>query len=315
MHFSSADILAATLPVFALMGLGFWFRRAGWIEAAADRSLLFLTVNVTYPSLILYKILGDSALRDPVNVWLPALCGAGFMAVGIGLGWLAAPLFGLRQPRSRNTFALACSVQNYGYLPIPILTALFPGDGWAGILFIYSLGIELVLWTLGVMMVSGQGLGAVRHMINPVVLSILLGVGLNFAGAGAHCPRWLHSVIVTLGDSSIPLGLLIVGITLADLTRSPGWHRDWRTPLGGVTLRLALLPLMMLAVAKFIAPGPQFRHVLAVQAAMPAAVFPMILARRYGGDETTAMRVIVVTTLVSVATIPFVVRWALAWLG
>ena len=54
-----------------------------------------------------------------------------------------------------------------------------------------------------------------------------------------------------------------------------------------------------------------FRHVIAVQSAMPAAVFPMILARRYGGDEATAMRVIVITTLVSLLTIPFAVKLAL----
>ena len=48
---------------------------------------------------------------------------------------------------------------------------------------------------------------------------------------------------------------------------------------------------------------------------MPAAVFPMIIARRYGGDEATAMRVIVMTTLLSLLTIPFAVKLALQWVG
>ena len=48
---------------------------------------------------------------------------------------------------------------------------------------------------------------------------------------------------------------------------------------------------------------------------MPAAVFPMIIARRYGGDEATAMRVVVVTTLVSLLTIPFAVKLALQLAG
>jgi predicted permease len=61
--------------------------------------------------------------------------------------------------------------------------------------------------------------------------------------------------------------------------------------------------------------SPDFRHVIAIQAAMPAAVFPMIIARRYGGHEATALRVIVATTLVSLLTIPFAVRLALRFLG
>jgi predicted permease len=119
-----------------------------------------------------------------------------------------------------------------------------------------------------------------------------------------------------LGECAIPLGLVIVGAILFDLLSKPGWHADAGAAVGGGLMRLGVLPLLMLG-ALFLIPSASsdFRHVVAVQAAMPAAVFPMIIARRYGGHEATAMRVIVMTTLVSLLTIPFAVKLALQWVS
>jgi predicted permease len=48
---------------------------------------------------------------------------------------------------------------------------------------------------------------------------------------------------------------------------------------------------------------------------MPAAVFPIILARQYGGDPATAVRVVVVTSLGGLVTIPLWLQAGLSWLG
>ncbi|MBP7948636.1 MAG: AEC family transporter [Verrucomicrobiales bacterium] len=315
MPLSPLHLLTAILPVFGIMVLGFWFRRRGWLAESADRSILFLTINVTYPALILRKVLRDETLHDPANIWLPAACGAGFLTLGIAIAWLAAPIFGLRGGAVRRTFALSVSVQNYGYLPFPILTALFPHSPWAGVLFVYSLGIEIVLWTLGVVLLTGHLGRAARHVFNPVVGSIIVGLFLNLSGIDRHVPDWSLQLAEMLGALSIPLGLLMAGVSLADLRRLPGRSSGWGVPLGGLMLRLVVLPATMLLPMLFLSPSLEFRRVIAIQAAMPAAVFPMIMARRYGGDEPTAVRVIVFTTLASLATIPFFAPAALRWLG
>ena len=314
-------LLSAVLPVFLIMGAGAALRRVRLLTPEGDGVLLALAVNVTYPCFIIENIVGNAALRDPANIWLPMLCGALFMIGGGALTWLVAPLFGLKHPPVRRTFALACSIQNYGYLPIPIMRVIFPHGDWMGVLFIYSLGVELVLWTLGVWLMNPHAKGALRNVLNPVVLSIVVGLGLNLLPwsewSGGHAAWAIQSVqraVHLIGECAVPLGLLLVGATLYDLLTKPGWHTDLRAAGGGIVMRLAVLPLTMLgALALLPAASTEFRHVIAIQAAMPAAVFPMIIARRYGGDEATAMRVIVVTTLVSLFTIPFAVKLALAW--
>lgn len=202
---------------------------------------------------------------------------------------------------------------------------IFPDGKWTGVLFVYSLGVELVLWTLGVWLMNPHTRGAAKNVINPVVLSIVVGLGLNFLpwsewAAPGQPGSWamlsVQRATHLLGECAVPLGLIVVGATLYDLMSTPGWHQDMRAAAGGLVVRLAVLPAMMLgALALMPAAGADFRHVVAVQSAMPAAVFPMIIARRYGGDEATAMRVIVVTTLVSLFTIPFAVKLALQLSG
>lgn len=329
MHFSSADIsltllLSAVVPVFLIMGLGAALRRFQWLTPQTDGAILVLAMNVTYPCFIIENIVGNKALEDSANVWLPMLCGAVFMIAGGALSWLAAPLFKVKPGAPRRTFALACSIQNYGYLPIPIMGAIFPGGDWMGVLFIYTLGIELVLWSLGVWLMNPHTKGAMRNALNPVTLSIVIGLGLNAllpwwrgwtAGGAAWIFDSIRNAVHLLGACAIPLGLLLVGATLCDLVTKPGWCAEPGAGLGGVVMRLIVLPLTMIGAILLLPVSRDFRHVIAVQAAMPAAVFPMIIARRYGGDEATAMRVIVLTTLVSLVTIPFAVKLLLQWTG
>jgi predicted permease len=314
MPISSGAILTATLPVFACVVLGAWLRKRGRLLPSADSSILFLAIYITYPAYILRKILGDPELHRASNLLVPALCGAGFMLLAMGVSRMVAPWFGLRTKAEKGTFTVACSIQNYGYIPIPILSALFPDQAWVGILFIYTLGLELVLWTVGVVVLGGHGKANFRQLLNPVVLSIIVGVAANFLGWDAYVPAWLGSWLEMIGMCSFPLGLIMFGTSLADLLGTPGWHKQWRTPVGGIILRLAILPMIMIGLTYWIQPGEHLRHIIAVQAAMPAAMIPLIMAKRYGGDEATAMRVILFTTLVSLGTIPLVVRAALQWL-
>lgn len=314
MPISSGSILTATLPVFACVALGAWLRWRKRLVPAADSSILFLAIYITYPAYILRKILGDPQLHNPANLVLPVACGAGFMLLGMVVARLVAPWFGLKTPREKGTFAVACSLQNYGYIPIPILTALFPDQAWVGILFLYTLGLELVLWTVGVVALGGAGKANPRQLLNPVVLSIVIGVSATLAGWDTYVPAWLSQWLEMIGMCSFPLGLIMFGTSMTDLLESPGWHKNWRTPLGAVLLRLLVLPLTMIYLTHWLQPGIHFRHIVSVQAAMPAAMIPLIMAKRYGGDEPTAVRVILFTTLVSLVTIPLVVQAALQWL-
>ena len=80
-------------------------------------------------------------------------------------------------------------------------------------------------------------------------------------------------------------------------------------------MRLGVLPAFMLLIAYFLPVSKELKEVLVVQAAMPAAVFPIVLARHYGGDSLTAVRIVIGTSLVGFITIPFWLRIGMKAVG
>jgi predicted permease len=60
--------------------------------------------------------------------------------------------------------------------------------------------------------------------------------------------------------------------------------------------------------------SPEMRQVLVVQAAMPAGIIPILIARHYGGQTLTAVQVVVGTTVLGLVTTPLWLRLGLAWL-
>jgi len=55
--------------------------------------------------------------------------------------------------------------------------------------------------------------------------------------------------------------------------------------------------------------------VVVIQAAMPSAIFPIVLARHYAGSPATAMVVALSTSAVSLVTIPLWIPAGLKFLG
>ena len=151
---SYTHLLAITLPVFALFALGVAVRRAQWLTEAAETSLLKLIVNLLYPCLILKSVLGNAALRDPASLMVAPLLGFGTILVGMAVGYYAGRVLGLSVGHGLRTFAFAVGIYNYAYIPIPLVQSLW-GTEHVGVLLVYSVGIELALWTVGLLLLAG----------------------------------------------------------------------------------------------------------------------------------------------------------------
>ena len=72
---------------------------------------------------------------------------------------------------------------------------------------------------------------------------------------------------------------------------------------------------MILAAAKWLPLSIELKRVLVVQAAMPAGLMPIIIARHYGGQPLTAVQIVLGTTILALLTIPLWLRVGLAWVG
>lgn len=308
-------VMGAVLPVFCIAGAGFGMRKLCWLTEEADQSMLRVTINLLVPCLIFDAILGNRALEHLSNLFLAPLVGFGTVALGIWCGLLGRKLAGAADGAKGNTFALTLGIYNYGYVPLPLAILLF-GQETVGVLFVHNVGVETALWTLGLVLLSGGSIrGGWRKALNPPVIAILLALAFNFAGGAHWMPEFLLKTAKILGQCAIPMGLILVGATIAD--QLPEFHAEkgWRIMGVACAFRLGVLPVLFVLLAKFLPCSAELKRVIVLQAAMPSAVFPIIMAKHYGGDASTALRVVMGTTVVGLLTIPFWIRFGLHFAG
>jgi malate permease and related proteins len=308
------QLLLLVLPVFAAIAIGAIVRRVHWVEGEAETSLIRLVVNVCYPCLIFESVAGNAALRSPGNLLLAPLVGFGITWLGIQAGLIVARLIGLHVGTGLRTFALAVGITNYGYLPLPIMEAIW-GPESRGVLLVHNVGVEAAIWTVGVLVLSGQSLReGWRRLVSPIVITLVLAVVSNLTGLTPHLPGVLMATIHTLGVCGIPLGLVMTGVNLANYLAAPRELFDAKVSIAAMALRLGALPVLILLLAKSLPCSIELKRVLLVQAAMPTALISVIIARLYGGHPRTAVQIVLGTTALGILVIPLWLRAGLGWI-
>jgi predicted permease len=310
------QLLQLILPVFALIAIGAVMRRLRWLVPEADASLLKLVMGFLYPCLIFENVLGNAALRQPGNLLFAPLVGFGTIAVGIYLAYYVGKALGLTVGEGLRTFAFSTGIYNYGYVAIPLMAALFKQDSSVGVLLVHNVGCEAAIWTLGILMLSGLSLReGWRKLINGPVLALAAAVLANTLDLGRLLPSVVTQVIHLSAACSVPIGLLLIGAALMAYLSRPGELFDLRVTLASSLLRLGVLPVVFLVMAKFLPLPDDLKRVMIVQAAMPAGVMPLIIAQHYGGSPLTAAQIVIGTTVLGVFLIPLWLRLGLVWIG
>ena len=312
---SYGQLLGLMLPVFGLIAFGSVLRRYHWIEGVAETSLVRLVVNVCYPFLIFQTVVGNAALRDLGSVSAALIIGFASTAVCLLVALYGGRLLGLTVGGGLRTFALSTGIGNYAYLPLPIVGAIW-GVRTQGVLLVHNVGVEAALWTLGILIVSGLSLKeGWKRLLSPVVITLVASLCLNLSGAAGYLPSVVFSFAQSLGVCTVPLGLLMIGVSLANYLDNPRELIAPRLVLGAASLRLGLFPLLLIGAAHWLPVSTEIKRVLVVQAAMPSGVIPIIIARHYGGQPLTAVRIVIGTTALSFVTAPLWLKAGLVWAG
>lgn len=304
--------IASVLPVYLLIVAGAVLRKAGVIPREYDAGVMGVANSVMLPCFILDKILGSEVLRSgSVVLWSMGL-GFGMILIGLLIGLVVGRLIGLKRGSGMRTFALSAGCQNFGFTAVPVVEVLW-GTSALALLFVHNIGVVTAIWSVGVMVQSGERGLSLRKMINGPVIAvgiglILVALGLNDQVTGAG-----RKAISMIGVGAFPVAILITGCMMIDMVGSE--RPNWRVILGSSLVRLVLAPLAILSAAKFFPLPLELRQVLVVQAAMPAGMTSIMMARIYGGRTAVAVQVVIATTVLSFLTLPWIITWGSAWIG
>lgn len=124
--------------------------------------------------------------------------------------------------------------------------------------------------------------------------------------SGWQPPALLHQTVKYVGDITSPVVMLIVGCSLAQMHFKQIFG-SWRI-YALSALKLAAVPLLAYAVLRHVLTNEFALCVLTVLLCMPIATNTTILSYQYGADETAASSGVFVSTLLSLLTIPLMMK-------
>jgi malonate transporter and related proteins len=309
------ELLGRILPVFAVIAVG---ALAGRFERFGERTatvLNDLVYWVALPALIFTSVAGaDLSAGVP---WSALVGSVAVVLVAYALGWAAARL--VRAPTlEAHAVGLVAGWGNVGYLGIPLTVAVLgPATAFAASLtstLHTALAISVFLVAVTV---CGRGRGeegavalplllARRVLGNPVVLGIAAGVAV--ALLRLPLPRPVATTIEMLGDLAAPGGLFALGILLRGAVGALRGSRSSWVPIGAAVLvKLVVMPALALAAVALLAVPAPWAAVLVVMAALPDAATVFVLTAQYRTWYRESTAVVVLTTVLSLVTLPLVV--------
>ncbi len=304
----------ALLRIFLIVVLAGALVRKKIISQEQITGLSKITVIVLLPALVISNTLQHFNPDALPYWWLIPLLGIAMSLAGVLLGYL---VFATDYRKHKNLIAIA-SMQNAGYLVLPIAQVLYPEHfhRFALYIFLFILGYNPVLWSLGKYLVTDtdtQVKFEYKSLITPPAVANVASLLLVLLGWQHIFPKTFVGAVDLLGQAAVPMATFILGATLGtvSLKRIPKLWQLIRT-LG---VKYLLLPILTMAILQYFHLGqthPLLADFFMIQAAAAPATGLILQVRTYGGDTEKVSATMLVAYLFCLIALPF---WLAYWHG
>jgi predicted permease len=293
-------VLQILIPVAVGLGL----RTVGLFGEPESAVLRKLVVYVSIPFLVFHSMytakLPSAAQALSIVIALPLLTGIFHL-----IGRLVSSF---EDNGSRRTALMACiTFGNYGWLGWSAVYTVL-GEQGLNQAFFFTLLWWPVFYGFGALLGTGTHQRS-RLKLRSVLIVTALPVGCIVAGillnvGGISLPDFLLSSIESIGDTTIPLILISVGMGLRVSNLKPLLVPS----LVVSAIRLGLGPLLGIALAQLLPVGDLGGKVILLQSAMPVATVTPILCDYFAMDRDLVSVSIVTSTILSLGTLPIILR-------
>ena len=315
--------LTPMLTLFACIALGFLLRRGRILPDNAGSTMAKLETWVFLPALSFMTMCRfctpDTLSTHAKNVVLSAV-GVG---IAISLSLLLARFFAKSGTPEHGIFLYALAFANSGYMGDPVVQALF-GDEILSYYKMYTLPISLAIYTWGVSrMIPKGGKSALRRILNPPTVSLVLGVLAGVFGLLDVMPEFLVKALDSLRACMGPVAMLLAGFTIACYPL-----RDMLTDkrvYAASLLRLIAIPSLIIGVlfgiktlftlATGIPIGNSVLFFTFFAVGTPLGLNTVVFPAAYGGEPKLGAGMTLISHTMAVVTIPLMVALLTLLLG
>ncbi len=302
-------IFSKVLVVFIYIGVGFIANRLKVLPEESVKHFISLVMGITVPCLMISSITGQeingSMYRNTILVL--ALGAVIYIVTAVLTTFISDRVFPDKEQQDRNVLASAMTGCNSGFMGLPIASAVF------GKLVFYYLAIQTIVNNTYLFVVSLSQLHhregkrsskSLREKLSPLVnpTSIATVVAAIMLFAGLHLPEYVMSIVEPLGDATIPLSMILVGVQLGGTDF--GSLLSDKDLLITSAVKLILMPAIALLILTPFPVDPVVKLTSLLAVCFPSAVIGVAVAAQEGKNSQLMAEAVAVSTLLSVITLP-----------
>jgi len=290
------------LQMFLLAGLGYLLFRGKKITAEGSKALANILIYLSLPAVIINGFLVDRTGEHLLGILWSGAAAAALLLLSVLISRL---IF-----RRDAIASFASSFSNPGFFGIPLIIA-FLGQESVFYVACFIAFLNVGQWTYGVSILTGQpirqGFQLKKLIRAPFIIAILIGLFLFLTQL--RPPQLLQSCLTTVAGLNTPLSMFTVGVYLAQAD-IPRMIRRRQLYLVAFS-RLLLIPAVSLLLLTLL-PASLYSMKMALLLAIscPVGANVAVYAQLHGKDYAYAVETVVVSTLLSILSIPLVTMLA-----
>lgn len=302
------NALSSLLGLLLIVSVGYVLAARGWFSQDVRRLIPRLITNVSLPPLLMGTILRSFDRENLMQMVSGAFAPLLAISATFLLAWFLSGPLGVER-RHKGLFCACISNSNTIFIGIPVNRALFGPESlhyvllyyFAATIFFWSAGNWAIYRDADASQQPKPGLTRnIRNFFSPPMQAFIAGICLVMADA--RLPVFVMDAVKYIGDLTIPLALIFIGITLQGIgLRHLALTRDMRLALAG---RLAASPLITAIVICFFSLPGLMGKVFIVQAALPVLTQAAILSAYYKTDPQFGSLMVSLSTILCALSIP-----------
>ena len=297
-------VFQTMLKLFLLLVLGFVLFKCHIFDEYTNKKISALIVNVASPMLIIRSIAGVE-VNDKSIVFL--MLGAGIlMYIGyIILGKIINRIFPFPK-KDWPVYECMVVFANTGFMGYPVLLDVF-GQEAVFYASLIHMAFNFFVYTYAIMCLTkgddNEFKLNFKQLLTPGIVLIFIGILIYLFDI--QLPSVLMDTINSVGSLTAPLSMMMIGSSLAVYPIKDSFT-DCRSYVFAF-VRLIIVPFVTMIVCRLLHINPYYANITIITNAMPVGSMVLMLATQYNANVKIVTRNIVVSTLLSVITIPIVV--------
>lgn len=294
------DTFSLQGSLFLMILAGLALKKLGILDDRGRKTLTDLCIDIVIPCNIIKSFLvpmDPSVLRSAAM-----LLAVGFLMQFFCL-FLNRFLYNGYDDAQKKVLQYSTLVSNGGFLGNPVAEGIY---GMEGLMYasVYLIPMRVVMWSAGTTYFVADAKSDKKQILknvltHPCLVGIYIGLFLMLTGL--RLPGMVVSSIRSIGGCNSALTMFIIGMILDDV---PARTLVNRTTAAYCVLRLGLLPFVTCLMCLPFGLTGAARGVAVLMTGMPAGATAAIFAARYHSDAPFATRCVVLSTLVSMVTLP-----------